>query len=82
MISVQVYGKHDCGLCDEVKATLLKVQRDVPFDLREIDIESSPALYHTYKDRIPLVVINGRPAFKFRVDEKALRRRLAREASD
>ena len=76
---VEVYGKRDCCLCDEAKAVLLKVRRKIPFDLHEIDIESAPGLYETYKERIPLVVINGRPAFKFRVDEAALRQRLARE---
>lgn len=79
MIRVEVYGKRDCCLCDDVKATVLKVRRDVPFDLHEIDIESAPALYCTYAERIPLVLINGRGAFKFRVEEAALRRRLARE---
>ena len=79
MIRVQVYGKRDCCLCDDVKATLLEVRRDIPFDLREIDIESSPDLYATYAERIPLVLVNGQIAFKFRVDEAALRRRLERE---
>ena len=79
MICVEIYGKRDCGLCDEAKATLLKVRREIPFDLHEIDIESAPELYEAYKERIPLVVINGRPAFKFRVDEEVLRRRLIRE---
>lgn len=79
IIRVEVYGKRDCCLCDEAKATLSRVQREIPFDLREIDIESMPELYETYKERIPLVVINGRLAFKFRVDEEALRHRLARE---
>ena len=40
MIRVEVYGKRECCLCEEVKALLLKVQREIPFDLREIDIES------------------------------------------
>ena len=78
-IRVEVYGKHGCGLCEAVKATLLEVRRDIPFDLREIDIDSSPELDEAYKERVPLVVINGRPAFKFRPDEDALRSRLSRE---
>lgn len=79
MIRVEIYGKRDCCLCDDVKAVLLKVRPDIPFDLREIDIESTPDLYATYAERIPLVLVNGRIAFKFRVDEAALRRRLERE---
>lgn len=71
-------AEEDCCLYEEAKAVLLKVRRDIPFELREIDIESGPALYEAYKERIPLVVIDGRPAFKYHVDEEALRHRLAR----
>lgn len=77
MTLVEVYGKNDCCLCDKVKATLVRVRRDIPFELVEVDIESSPELYERLKERIPLVVIDGRLAFKYRVDERALRRRLA-----
>jgi hypothetical protein len=80
VITVEVVGKRECGLCDDVKAALLEARRGIPFDLREVDIESTPALHAVYKDRIPLVRINGRLAFKGRVDPVALRRRLAREA--
>lgn len=73
---VEVYGKRDCHLCDEVKATLLRVRREIPFELVEIDIESSRELSDAYGERIPLVLIDGRLAFKLRVDEAALRRQL------
>lgn len=79
MIRVEIYSKRDCCLCDEAKATLLKVRREIPFDLQEIDIESAPELFAAYQERVPLVAINGRPAFKFQLNEEALRRRLARE---
>jgi len=79
VIRVQVYSKRDCHLCDEVKGTLLRVRREIPFHLDEVDIEAAPELWETYKERIPLIFVNGRLAFKFRVDEAALRRRLARE---
>lgn len=77
MIRVDIYGKRDCCLCDEAKAVLARVQREVPFVLREVDIEASPEMAEAYGERIPLVFIDGRLAFKFRVDEAALRRRLA-----
>ena len=77
MISVVVYGKRECGLCDEVKAVLDRVRRDVAFELTLVDIESSAELLEAYGERIPLVFVAGRLAFKFRVDEAALRRRLA-----
>jgi glutaredoxin len=79
MMRVEVYGKRDCGLCDELKATLCRVRREIAFDLSEIDIESTPQLYEAYKERIPVVFIDGRLAFKVQVDEATVRRRLARE---
>lgn len=79
VIRVALYGKRDCPLCDELKATLLRVRRDVPFELDEVDIEASPGLLAAYGERIPLLFVNGRLAFKIRADEAALRRRLARE---
>ncbi len=79
VIRVAVYGKRECALCDEVKATLLAVRTEIPFVMDEVDIEATPELREAYKDRIPLVFVNGRLAFKFRVEEAALRRRLARE---
>lgn len=80
-VRVEVYGKRECCLCEDVKATLLRVRRDLPFEFREIDIESTPELSTAYGERIPLVVVNGRVAFKFRVEEAALRRRLIDEAA-
>lgn len=47
--------------------------------IRVIDIESTPEFNEAFRERIPLIVINGRPAFRFRVDEVVLRRRLGRE---
>ncbi len=79
MIRVDLYGAPDCGLCDEVKATLLRVRREIPFELHEVDITATPELAETYRERIPLVWINGRLAFKFRVDEAGLRCRLLRD---
>jgi glutaredoxin len=79
VIRVEVYGKAECALCDDVKAVLRRVQREIPFELGEVDIAATPELWATYNERVPLVFVNGRLAFKFRVDEAALRRRLARE---
>lgn len=81
MIRVEIYSKRGCCLCEEMKEVLLRVQRDISFSIQEIDIESSPALYEAYKERIPLVIINGQPAFKFHMTDGELRRRLAREDS-
>lgn len=76
MVTVEIYSKADCCLCDDAKAVLDKVRADIPFDLQEIDIESDPELLRRYGAQIPVVFIGGFKAFKFRVDEAELRRKL------
>jgi glutaredoxin len=80
MIRVQIYGKADCGLCDEAKAVLHRVRSEIPFELEEIDVETDEALRARYGLEIPVVMIDGRKAFKARVDEATLRARLKRAA--
>jgi glutaredoxin len=74
---VELYTKRDCCLCDEAKQVLARVRAELPFELAEIDIEGDPALLERFRTEIPVVFIGGRKAFKYRVDERALRRRLA-----
>jgi glutaredoxin len=78
MIHIDIYSKPGCHLCDEAKAVLQKVKKDIPFKLREINIELSAEHHQTYQEEIPVIFIDGKKAFKYRVDEKALRKRLAR----
>ena len=75
---VEIYTKRDCCLCDEAKAVLARVRTDLPFELSEIDIEGDPALMERFRTEIPVIFVGGRKAFKYRVDEQELRRRLAR----
>jgi len=79
MVTVELYGRQDCCLCDDAKAVLRQVQQDVPFTLREIDVDTDPALAQAYGAQVPVVFVAGRKAFKFRVDAAELRRKLARE---
>jgi glutaredoxin len=78
VLRVEIYTKRDCCLCDEAKEVLARVRTDVPFELAEIDIETDPALMERFRTEIPVIFVGGRKAFKYRVDEQELRRRLAR----
>ena len=41
-----------------------------------IDIESDPDLFETYKDKIPVVRINGKEIFVYKTHEITLRKKL------
>ena len=79
MTEVTIYSKPGCHLCDVAKDVLLKVQCQEPFTLREINIEEDEATREAFKESIPVILIAGRKAFKFRVDERELLERLRRE---
>ena len=55
---------------------LAQVRADVPFALEEVDITGDPRLERRYRERIPVVEIDGEEAFTFFVHPDALRRRL------
>ncbi len=76
MISVKILSKPGCHLCEEAKEVLVKVRHSIPFELVEINIEDSPGHYEQFEEEIPVILINDKKAFKYRVDEKALRRYL------
>ena len=64
-------------MCATAKATILALRREVPFDFREIDLGWSGELYEEHKHDIPVVEIDGKRAFKHRVDAAGLRERLS-----
>lgn len=75
-IRVEIYSKPDCHLCEEAKAILKKAQGTYDFELSEIDIREDSQIYEEYKEKIPFIFINGKKAFKYRVDPESLARKL------
>jgi glutaredoxin len=75
-----LYTRKDCCLCEEMKSTLSRVAGRVPFALEEIDVDTSLALQEKYGNEVPVLFINGRKAFKYRLTAKELEQRLKREA--
>jgi glutaredoxin len=73
---VIVYSRKGCHLCEIVKESLTKLSRHADFQWRDIDVESAPELRRKYGDEVPVVFINGRKAFKYRMDEREFLRKL------
>jgi hypothetical protein len=74
---VILYKKPGCHLCDHAKAAILAVKRQVDFEFQEVDIGLDDELSDLYKFDIPVVEIDGRRAFKYRVDPEALKEKLS-----
>jgi len=54
-----------------------KLQQELGFELREVDIGGDPELEARYRELIPVVEINGEQAFTYYVHPEAFRRRIA-----
>jgi glutaredoxin len=77
MHDVVVYSRKGCHLCDIVKETLAQVQGEADFRWREVDIDADPELKQKYNEEVPVVFIDGRKAFKYRMDARQFLRVLA-----
>jgi glutaredoxin len=74
---VIVYSRKGCHLCEIVKESLVKLQKRGGFRWHEIDVDSDARIRRLYNDEVPVVFINGRKAFKYRMDEKEFLRKLS-----
>ena len=75
-----LYSRKDCCLCEEMKGVVRQVAGRLPLEIEEVDVDSAPDLQEKYGNEVPVLFINGRKAFKVRVTEKALKKRLRKEA--
>jgi uncharacterized membrane protein/glutaredoxin len=57
MITVTLYTRKDCSLCDETKAHLKSLEKEFSHRLVEVDIDSDPVLLKAYGQQIPVVEI-------------------------
>ncbi len=76
MHEVVVYSKPGCHLCDVVKETLAGLEHRGTFSWREVNIEDDPELQRLYWDQIPVVFVDGKKSFKYRMGEQDFLRRL------
>lgn len=76
--TVTVYTREGCHLCREAVTTVERVAGSVaaPVEVELTDVDRDETLRAEYGDRVPYVLIDGRPAFKYRVDEQNLREKL------
>jgi glutaredoxin len=74
---VTLYTRAGCCLCDEAKEVIAAARRRADFDYAEIDIDRDAELVRLYNVEVPVVTINGRKAFKYKVDMNELLKKLA-----
>ena len=74
-----IYTRKDCCLCEEMKEVVRRVAEGFSLILQEVDIDSSAELQEKYGNEVPVLLVNGRKAFKYQVTAKELESRLRKE---
>jgi glutaredoxin len=77
MHDVVVYSRKGCHLCEVVKETITKIQSEADFQWREVDIDARPELQQQYANEVPVLFIDGRKGFNYRMNANDLLRALA-----
>ena len=75
-----LYSKPGCHLCDEMKHVIDRVSARKPLTLEIVDISTDPQLTDLYGLEIPVLLIDGRKAAKYRLTEWELEDKLKRLA--
>ena len=76
MMRVTLYTRAGCCLCEEAKAVLAAARQRAAFDYEEIDIDRHPEWRPLYHEEVPVIAIDGRKAFKYRVSTDEFLKRL------
>ena len=75
-VTVTIYTRPGCHLCEQAKATISASGCEGEFSLVEVNIDQDPALRERYGYHIPLIFINGVKVFRHQVDAREFRRKL------
>jgi Glutaredoxin-like domain (DUF836) len=71
-----VYIARDCSLCGPALEVVRGAQAELSFELTVVDVTGDDELERAYRERLPVVEIDGRDAFTYFVEPDALRRAL------
>lgn len=59
MLSVKLYSRKDCHLCDQALEDLNSMQAKIPHQVTVIDVDGDPDLKKAYGERVPVVEVGS-----------------------
>lgn len=80
-VSVLMYTRQGCHLCDEAWHLLEELAERYPLRLEKADIDADPALRARHGERVPVLVIGGKERMWGRINRVLLERQVRAEAS-
>jgi hypothetical protein len=76
MIVLTIYSRPGCHLCEEMKAAIARVTASsgIAASVEEIDVSTDPDLERRFGAEIPVLLVNGKKAAKYRLRDEELGR--------
>lgn len=75
--ALTLFSRPGCHLCDDMKAVIGRVAASIPLTLTVVDVSTDAGLEARYGLEIPVLLVDGGKAAKYRITEADLRRILA-----
>ena len=72
MVTITIYSKKECHLCDIAKEELEALQCEFDFSINEVDIEKDKLAFEKYKYLIPVIEVDGEIISTYRVNREKL----------
>lgn len=74
---ITLFSRPGCHLCDDARAVVERVSADVGADWEERDITARGEDLAAYREKIPVVLVDGAEVAHWFIDEDLLRAALA-----
>jgi len=68
--------RHECHLCEEMEEVVRRVAERLPARVEVRDVDADEDLRRSYGEQVPVLLIDGRKAFKYRLTAAQLEGRL------
>ncbi len=68
MVTVTVYSRHGCHLCENAEKTINSLAQDLEFSVEILYIDGNEELEKLYGTEVPVIHINGEHHDFYRVD--------------
>lgn len=75
-IHIELYSRPGCHLCDDAKVIIEQLIYKYGIVFQVTDVDSNDKLRDAYGWDIPVIMIEGKEAFRHRVEAGALERKL------
>ena len=71
-LSLTLYVRNYCHLCDDMRAAIAPWRERFGFELEEVDVDDDPAVEERFGEKVPVLVEGEREICHYHFDEVAL----------